>query len=159
MIDFYKLGVAAAQQQLQLPLNHPNHPHRAMMDWISLHLLQGKDPFKKTAFKTPSFAPPGPTDFMSLHKLQAPGLSAEHPLKKQMSMLQGGKGQHAFKFGGTLANVIREDDDDNQTHQRQAQSLENMSMTGPGVSGVWDRFDDRIQNPAVASEHVRFVGE
>jgi len=63
------------------------------------------------------------------------------------------------KLGGTAVPVSHSDEEDNQTHQRQAQTLENMTMTGPGVSSVWDRFDDLIQNPSIASNHARFVGE
>ena len=47
----------------------------------------------------------------------------------------------------------------NQTHRRQALSQIDLAKAGPGVDSVWDRHDDLIQNPAVASEHVRFVGE
>lgn len=63
------------------------------------------------------------------------------------------------KLAGTPVAVSHEGEDDNQTHQRQAQGIGNMSMTGPGVSSIWDRFDDLIQNPSVASDHVRFIGE
>jgi hypothetical protein len=70
-----------------------------------------------------------------------------------------GRNAALLKLGGTLVPVSHEGEEDNQTHQRQAQRNENMLLTGPGVSSNWDRFDDLIQNPAIASDHVRFVGE
>lgn len=64
-----------------------------------------------------------------------------------------------IKTSGTRVGVIHEDENDNQTYQRQAESPIQLMQPGPGVYSVWDQFDSKIQNPAIASDHVRFVGE
>jgi len=69
---------------------------------------------------------------------------------------EAGRRAALAKFAGTRVHVSHEGEADNQTHQRQAQSREDLPHTGPGVSTVWDRFDDKIQNPALVSEQVRF---
>lgn len=48
--------------------------------------------------------------------------------------------------------VSHEGDADNETYQRQALTTSEMPNVGPGVSTVWDQFEDRVQNPSVTTD-------
>lgn len=61
------------------------------------------------------------------------------------------------KQAGERVNVTHEGEDGYETYQRQATDYRGLRPIQADTNEIWDQFDKRIQNPAEAAFHTRFV--